>query len=61
MARTSPATDPRDVPQCLRAVRLNPWLDAPTENGASVCYGTFENGSARSGTARSNDDQRRTR
>jgi hypothetical protein len=49
MATASLAIDPRDVPQCLRAVRLIPWRDAPTENGASVCYGTFENGTARAG------------
>ena len=47
MAMTSLASDLRDAPKCLRAVRLNPWRDAPTENGASVCYGTFENGTAR--------------
>jgi len=41
--------DPRDVPQCLRAVRLSPWREAPTENGDSVCYSTFEQGTARSG------------
>ena len=47
MATASLTIDARDVPQCLRAVRLNPWRDAPTENGASVCYDTFENGTAR--------------
>ena len=47
MAAANPAIDSRDVPRCLRAVRLSPWRDAPTENGASVCYDTFENGTAR--------------
>ena len=47
MATANIAIDPRDVPQCLRAVRLSPWRDAPMENGASVCYDTFENGTAR--------------
>ena len=43
------AEDMRDVPKCLRAVRLTPWRDAPTANGDSVCYGTFEPGKARTG------------
>jgi len=43
------ADDTRDVPKCLRAVRLNPWRDGPAANGESVCYGTFENGKARAG------------
>jgi len=43
------AEDVRDVPKCLRAVRLTPWRDAPTANGDSVCYGTFEPGAARAG------------
>jgi hypothetical protein len=41
--------DVRDVPKCLRAVRLNPWRDAPATNGESVCYGTFKSGTARAG------------
>ena len=49
MVTASLAIDPRDVPKCLRAVRLNPWRDAPTENGAQVSYATFEHGSARIG------------
>ena len=49
MATATLAIDPRDVPRCLRAVRLNPRRDPPTENGASVCYDTFENGTARAG------------
>src|SRR6478736_2504440 len=47
MATASQPIDPRDLPYCLRAVRLVPWRDAPTENGASVCYDTFEHGTAR--------------
>jgi len=38
-----------DIPKCLRAVRLNPWREAPATNGESVCYGTFEHGKARAG------------
>lgn len=47
-ARAS-ADDLRDVPKCLRAVRLNAWHEAPTGNGDSVCYGAFEQGKAREG------------
>jgi hypothetical protein len=47
MATPRLTIDPRDLPQCLRAVRLNPWRDAPTENGVSVCYDTFEDGTSR--------------
>ena len=46
MVTASLPIDSRDVPQCLRAVRLSPWREPPTENGASVCYDTFENGTA---------------
>lgn len=48
MAAATRAIDTIDAPQCLRAVRLNPWRGAPTANGASVCYDTFESGTARS-------------
>ena len=41
--------DMRDVPKCLRAVRMSAWRDAPAANGESVCYGTFEHGTARAG------------
>jgi len=43
------ADDIRDVPKCLRAVRLDAWREAPAANGESVCYGTFEHGTARAG------------
>ncbi|HYQ26415.1 MAG TPA: hypothetical protein VER04_04325 [Polyangiaceae bacterium] len=43
------ADDMRDVPRCLRAVRVNPWRDAPETSGESVCYGTFEPGKAHAG------------
>jgi hypothetical protein len=43
------ADDIRDVPKCLRAVRLNAWREAPAANGESVCYATFESGTARAG------------
>jgi hypothetical protein len=50
MARANVITDDlRDVPKCLRAVRLNAWREGPTGNGDSVCYGTFEQGTARAG------------
>lgn len=43
------ALDMRDVPDCLRAVRLKTWRAGPTGNGQSVCYGTFEEGTALGG------------
>jgi hypothetical protein len=49
MALASPNSDAFDAPKCLRPVRLNPWREAPTENGESVCYATFEHGTARTG------------
>jgi hypothetical protein len=50
MPRASVITDDlQDVPKCLRAARLNAWREAPTGNGDSVCYGTFEQGKARAG------------